>query len=178
MSVHNKQQRSHLALFLGACQMGLCRACASADTVCVCPSADQPDLPVLSCSLQVVSTVATLSKTTSSLSRDAKEKMVNVCKAGVAAAKLSRTPIAPEAGSRLLAVLAAGKGVSAACKLPNGCKQAAAVVPAASRHLLSEVGMECRQKTSLWWRWGCLIMLLVVVCRKPALACLAAAAAA
>jgi hypothetical protein len=92
--------------------------------------------------LQVVSTVATLSKATTSLSRDAKEKMVNVCKAGVAAAKLSRTPIKPEAGSRLLAVLAAGKGVSAACKLPNGCKQAAAVAPAASRHLLSEVGWQ------------------------------------
>lgn len=86
--------------------------------------------------MQVVSTVATLSKTSTSLSTDAKSKMLNVGKAGISAAKLSPKPLTPEGGSRLLAVLAAGNGVSAACKLPNGCKQTTAA--RASRHLLSE----------------------------------------
>jgi hypothetical protein len=85
--------------------------------------------------LQVVSTVATLSKTTSTLSADAKSKMVNVGKAGIAAAKLSHKPLTPEAGSRLIAVLAAGKGISAACQL-SSCKAATAAIPAATRHLL------------------------------------------
>lgn len=98
--------------------------------------------------MQVVSTVATLSKTSTSLSTDAKSKMLNVGKAGISAAKLSPKPLTPEGGSRLLAVLAAGNGVSATCKLPNGCKQTTAA--RASRHLLSEevcaTGFEqCRQ---------------------------------
>jgi hypothetical protein len=89
--------------------------------------------------LQVVSTIATLSKTTTSLSKDAKSKMVAVGKAGLASAKLSPKPITPDSASRLLAVLAAGNGVSAACKLPTGCKQSAGVPT--TRHLLSEVSL-------------------------------------
>lgn len=84
-----------------------------------------------------MSTVATLTKTSSALSADAKNKMKNVGKAGIAAAKLSPSPLTPDSGSRLLAVLATGNGVSAACKLPTGCKKATTV--AATRHLLSEV---------------------------------------
>jgi hypothetical protein len=103
--------------------------------------------------LQVVSTVATLSKTTSTLSKDARNKMVDVGKAGIAAAKLSHKPLTPEAGSRLIAVLAAGKGISATCKLAtalsSGCKAPTAPVPAATRHLL-EVSLALIS----WWQAG------------------------
>lgn len=62
--------------------------------------------------------------------------MVDVGKAGIAAAKLSQKPLTPEAGSRLIAVLAAGKGISTTCKLPSGCQAATAPTPASTRHLL------------------------------------------
>ncbi len=89
---------------------------------------------MLSHLVQVVSTVATLSKTTTTLSKDAKNKMVSVGRAGLASAKLSPKPITPDSASRLIAVLAAGSGVSAVCKLPTGCKRSTAVPT--SRHLL------------------------------------------
>lgn len=63
---------------------------------------------------QVVSSVATLTHTSSSLSKDAKGKLAAVGKAGIAAAKLSRKPLTPEGASRLMAVLATGSKVSAA----------------------------------------------------------------
>lgn len=76
---------------------------------------------------QVVSSVATLTHTSSSLSKDAKSKLAAVGKAGIAAAKLSRKPLTPEGASRLMAVLATGSKVSAA-----------PVTVQASRRLLQE----------------------------------------
>lgn len=73
--------------------------------------------------MQVVSTIATLTKAPTSLSKDAKKKLANVGRAGIAAARLSPTPISPEGGSRLLAVLAAANGVSAGCSQLDGCVQ-------------------------------------------------------
>jgi hypothetical protein len=78
---------------------------------------------------QVVSSVATLTHTSSSLSKDAKSKLAAVGKAGVAAAKLSRKPLTPEGASRLMAVLATSSKAS----------PAAPVTVQASRRLLQEV---------------------------------------
>jgi hypothetical protein len=65
------------------------------------------------CTPQVVSTVSTLSKTSSVLSKEAKGKMLGVAKAGITAAKVSGKPLAADAASRLLSVVAAGVGVPA-----------------------------------------------------------------
>jgi hypothetical protein len=85
----------------------------------------------------VVSSVATLSKTTKSLSSESKGKMLGVGKAGITAAKLSAKPLTPDSASRLLSVVAAGVGVPPV----SGLKSAA--VPQATRHLLASTVEVC-----------------------------------
>jgi hypothetical protein len=89
--------------------------------------------------LQVVSAVAVLTKTTSQLSSETKSKMLDVAKSGIISAHLSKQPLTPNQGSRLLAVVAAGNDVSSACKLPTGCVKNAAAKATGSRHLLSSL---------------------------------------
>jgi hypothetical protein len=92
---------------------------------------------LLLCTMQVVSAVAVLTKTTSQLSSETKSMMLDVAKSGIISAHLSKQPLTPSQGSRLLAVVAAGNDVSSACKLPSGCVKNAAAKATASRHLLS-----------------------------------------
>lgn len=85
--------------------------------------------------LQVVSAVATLTKATTQLSQDTKDKMLDVANSGITAAKLSTKPLSPAEASRLWAVVAAGNDLKASCKVPGSCTQAANV----GRRLLQEL---------------------------------------
>ncbi|KAF6254423.1 hypothetical protein COO60DRAFT_1665172 [Scenedesmus sp. NREL 46B-D3] len=86
---------------------------------------------------QVVSAVAVLSRTTNKLSSETKSKMLEVASSGIISAHLSKQSLTPNQGSRLLAVVAAGNGVSSACKLPSGCVKVTASAAKGSRHLLA-----------------------------------------
>jgi hypothetical protein len=78
--------------------------------------------------------VAVLTKTTSQLSSETKSKMLAVANSGIISAHLSKQPLTPNQGSRLLAVVAAGNDVSSECKLPSGCVKSSAK---GRRHLLA-----------------------------------------
>jgi hypothetical protein len=79
-----------------------------------------------------VSAVATLTKATTQISKDSKQKMINVAGSGIAAAKLSKKPLAaPEAG-RLWSVVAAGNSMRDVCKIAAVCDARTA----SRRHLL------------------------------------------
>jgi hypothetical protein len=84
--------------------------------------------------LQVVSAVAVLTKTTNQLSNETKSKMLSVANSGIISAHLAKQPLTPNQGSNLLAVVAAGNDVKSDCKLPSGCIKNKLK---SSRHLLS-----------------------------------------
>ncbi|KAF6251912.1 hypothetical protein COO60DRAFT_1674268 [Scenedesmus sp. NREL 46B-D3] len=80
----------------------------------------------------VVSAVATLTKATTQLSQDSKQKMLNVASSGTAAAQLSKKPLAAPDAARILSVLAAGNSMRDVCKIAAVCN----AQKAATRHLL------------------------------------------
>jgi hypothetical protein len=84
------------------------------------------------CFPQVVSAVATLSKATTKISKDSKQKMLNVATSGIAAAKLSKKPLAAPEAARMWSIVAAGNSMRDVCKIPAVCN----AQKAARRHLL------------------------------------------
>ncbi|KAF8061401.1 hypothetical protein HT031_004492 [Scenedesmus sp. PABB004] len=86
---------------------------------------------------QIVSAVATLSKATPSLTRDSKQKMLDVASHGIASATLRSAPLSPSEASRLWSVVAAGNGMRDSCKTPNAaCAAPADAASTAARRLL------------------------------------------
>jgi hypothetical protein len=66
---------------------------------------------------QVVSTVATLSSNPAYLTSNGKRNLMDVGQAGLSSAQLSANTITPDSASRLLGVLAAGRGMSDAAPI-------------------------------------------------------------
>lgn len=79
--------------------------------------------------------MATLTKASTQLSKDTKDKMLGVADSGIAAAKLKKKALSPAEASRLWAVVAAGNDLQASCKVPGSCAKAAKV----ARRLLEEL---------------------------------------
>jgi hypothetical protein len=76
--------------------------------------------------------VATLTKATTQISKDSKQKMLNVAGSGIAAAKLSKKPLAAPESARLWSVVAAGNSMHDVCKIAAVCN----AKTASRRHLL------------------------------------------
>lgn len=83
--------------------------------------------------LQVVAAVATLSKATQQLSSDAKSKMLSVVGTSITCAKVNKQQVTADEATRMMAVLAAGHGVTSSGR-PVAANRAAG---GSSRHLLS-----------------------------------------
>jgi hypothetical protein len=76
--------------------------------------------------------VASLTKATTQISKDSKQKMLNVATSGIAAAKLSKKPLAAPEAARMWSIVATGNSMRDVCKIPAVCN----APKAARRHLL------------------------------------------